>query len=71
MVTTGSTDLEHARFRAVEAARFGFLAAVSSMSRGEQAPDVDYLLRLADMVLEVHDQSVTRPARSCASSELG
>lgn len=57
-MTTNGSDPVQARFHAVEEERFSFLAAVSSMSRGEQPPDVDHLLRLADRVLEVHERCV-------------
>jgi hypothetical protein len=55
-----SIDPSQYRFRAVEEACFSFLAAVSSMCRGERPLDVDHLLRLADMVLEVQDQCLQR-----------
>lgn len=45
-------------FQATEAARFAFLGAVRSMTHGRHPVDVDYLIRLADMLFEAHDQSV-------------
>lgn len=49
-------------FRATEAARFAFLAAVKGMTHGEQPLDIDYLIRLTDRLLEAHHQAVMRPS---------
>ena len=51
-------------FEITEAARFAVLGAVRGMARGSHPVDVDYLIRLADMLFEAHDQSVrqARPA---------
>lgn len=45
-------------FQGTEAARFAFLGAVRSMTHGSHPVDVDYLIRLADMLFEAHDQAV-------------
>lgn len=68
-MATSNIDPVQSRFRAVEEARYSFLAAVGSMSRGERPPDVDQLLRLADRVLEVHDRCLQQAEESPAGNE--
>lgn len=50
-------------FYATEAARYAFLSAVRGVSSGDHAPDLVYLMRLADVLLEAHDRAVIRPRR--------
>lgn len=48
------------RFRAVEYASLSFLSAVEGMCRRERPQDIDHLLRLADTLLEAHEQSMAQ-----------
>jgi hypothetical protein len=57
-------------FRATEAARFAFLAAVKGMTQGEHPPDIDYLIRLTDRLLEAHHQETAKPASQRVAVEL-
>lgn len=58
------------RFRAVDVASLSFLAAVESMRRKDRPRDIDHLLRLADSLLEAHEQSMTHvSARAVSASE--
>lgn len=57
-------------FRATEAARFAFLAAVKGMTQGEHPPDIDYLIRLTDRLLEAHHQETAKPAGQRVAVEL-
>lgn len=52
-----SGNAAHDAFETTEAARFAFLGAVRGMTHGRHPVDIDYLIRLADMLFEAHDQS--------------
>ena len=41
----------------VEGAKLAFLATIEEMKAGERAVDLDYLLRLAEFVLDAHSHS--------------
>lgn len=58
-------------FQATEIARFAFLGAVRSMTHGSHPVDVDYLIRLVDVLFEAHDQSVRQTHPAVESSTAG
>lgn len=66
----GSDPASAVSFRATEAARFAFLAAVKGMTLGEHPPDIDYLIRLTDRLLEAHHQETAKPASQRVAVEF-
>lgn len=59
------------RFRAVEYASLSFLSAVQGMCRRERPQDIDYLLRLADTLLEAHEQSMAQVSAAADDAPAG